>query len=264
MVNRIWQTHFGRGIVGSSSDFGVMGDRPTHPELLDWLSATFVEQGWSVKRLHKQIVMTAAYRQASTFDAETSKKDPDNLLLWRFRRHRLEGEAVRDAALQVSGLLQTKMGGPGVFAPRADVEGSRGSWSTTKIAAEANRRSIYLFVRRNSRYPMFESFDMPDTHENCSRRQQTVNVTQSLALLNDAMVLDWARAMADRVLNDAGMSRESQIQRAFRIAYGRMPSGGGATVGGEFLRTAGGPDGESGRGCEVCAGGFVPCADEFE
>ncbi len=223
MVNRIWQTHFGRGIVASSADFGTMGDRPTHPELLDYLAATFVEQGWSMKKLHKQLVMTAAYRQSGEFDASAAAKDPDNKLLWRFRRRRLEGEAVRDAGLLVSGLLNPKMGGPGVFPARPDSAALKGAWPITTIKQDLNRRSVYIFVRRNARYPLFESFDMPDTHETCSRRQQTVNVTQSLALLNDAMVLEWAKAMAARVLNDSGMSSTDQITRAFRLAYGRAP-----------------------------------------
>ena len=222
MVNRMWQSHFGRGIVGSTGDFGVMGERPTHPELLDYLSATFVEQGWSMKLLHKQMVMTAAYRQGGEFDSAAAGKDPDNKLLWRYRRRRLEGEAVRDAGLLVSGLINPKMGGPGVFPQKAEAA-KNDPLNVGEAIAEGNRRSVYVFVRRNARYPLFESFDMPDTHETCSRRQQTVNVTQSLALLNDGVVLGWADAMAARVLNDAGMSRGEQIGRAFRLAYGRAP-----------------------------------------
>jgi hypothetical protein len=115
------------------------------------------------------------------------------------------------------------MFGPGVFPPRPAGTANKGAWKLDEDPAEANRRSVYVFVRRNARYPLFESFDMPDTHESCSRRQQTVSVTQSLAMLNDDLVLDWARAMAGRVMNDAGMSADSQIERAFRLAYARAP-----------------------------------------
>ena len=117
MVNRIWHYHFGRGIVGTPSDFGLMGERPTNPQLLDYLAATFVENGWSIKKMHRLIMLSNTYQQSSAFQAEAAKVDPDNKLLWRFERRRLEGEAIRDSMLFVSGLLNTKMGGPGVYPP---------------------------------------------------------------------------------------------------------------------------------------------------
>jgi hypothetical protein len=222
-VNRIWHHHFGRGIVGTPGDFGLMGEKPTHPGLLDYLAATFTEQGWSQKKLHRMIVLSRTYQQSSVPNEKAVAADPDNKLLWRFQRRRLEGEVIRDSALATAGLLNTKMFGPGVFPPRPAGTANKGAWKADEDPAEANRRSVYVFVRRNARYPLFESFDMPDTHESCSRRQQTVSVTQSLAMLNNDLVLDWASAMAGRVMNDAGLSTDAQIERAFRLAYGRTP-----------------------------------------
>jgi hypothetical protein len=223
-VNRIWHHHFGRGIVGTPGDFGLMGERPSHPQLLDWLAATFMENGWSQKKLHKQIVLSRTYMQSAAFNEAAAKIDPENKLMWRFNRRRLEGEVIRDAALSAAGLLNTKMGGPGVFPPRPLEKSSYNIWKPDEDPLEANRRSVYVFVRRNARYPMFEAFDMPDTHESCSRRQQTVSVTQSLSLLNDDLVLNWAKAMGARARNDGGMSEDAQIERAFRIAFGRQPT----------------------------------------
>ncbi|HYO81765.1 MAG TPA: DUF1549 and DUF1553 domain-containing protein [Bryobacteraceae bacterium] len=222
-VNRIWQSHFGRGIVGTPGDFGLMGERPTHPELLDYLAAAFVQNGWSQKKLHRMIVLSRTYQQSAAFNELAAAADPENKLLWRFSRRRLEGETIRDAALATAGLLNLKQGGPGVFPPRPMDKSSYNVWKANEDPQEANRRSIYVFVRRNARYPMFEAFDMPDTHESCSRRQQTVSVTQSLTLLNDDLVVGWAQSMARRVKDDSGMTSEAQIERAFRLALGRPP-----------------------------------------
>jgi len=227
MVNRIWQGHFGTGIVGSSSDFGVMGDRPANPELLDYLAATFVEDGWSIKKMHRLILLSNAYQESSAFQADAAKADPENKLLWRFARRRLEGEVIRDSMLDAAGILNPEMGGRGVFPPLPEgiTHGSQYlAWKPEKDAAEANRRSVYVFVKRNLRYPMFEAFDFPDTHESCSRRYATVSPTQPLMLMNDELVREWSRQLASRVLNDAGLSEEQQVDRAFRIVFSRAPS----------------------------------------
>ncbi len=228
MVNRIWHYHFGRGIVATPSDFGMMGDRPTHKELLDYLAATFVENGWSVKRMHRLIMLSSAYRQSSAYQEESAQADPGNKLFWRFDRRRLEGEVIRDSMLFASGRLNLKMGGPGVFPPLpAGVSRPRSrysAWDTEKDPTEANRRSVYVFVKRNLRYPMFEAFDFPDTHESCARRYNTVTPTQSLALMNDELVLEWSRALAGRVLNDGGLPVELQIDRAYRMVHHRAPT----------------------------------------
>jgi len=227
MANRIWQDHFGRGIAASASDFGMMGERPTDPQLLDYLTATFVENGWSIKKMHRTIMLSNAYQQSSAFREDAAKVDPSNKLWWRFDRRRLEGEVIRDSMLFVSGLLNLKMGGPGVFAPLPPGISRPGSkylnWSTETDAAETHRRSAYIFVKRNLPYPMFESFDFPDTSESCARRYSTVNPGQPLALMNDEMVLQWAASLAGRVLNDGGLSPEQQVERAFRIVFDRAP-----------------------------------------
>ncbi len=224
MVNRIWHYHFGQGIVATPSDFGVMGAAPANKALLDYLAATFVEQGWSIKKMHRLILLSNTYQQSSRFNPEAAKVDPQNKLLWRFGRRRLEGETIRDAILEVSGRLNTKMGGPGVFPPLPPGVTTRGGWKKDEDPAEAQRRSIYIFVRRNTRYPMMEIFDMPDTHESCGRRNQTLTAPQALELLNNELVLEWARAFAGRILNDGGISDEAQIDRAYRLAFSRTPN----------------------------------------
>ncbi len=226
MVNRIWHYHFGKGIAGTPSDFGVMGERPTNKELLDYLSATFVENGWSMKKMHKMILSSNTWQQSSDFNAASAKVDPDNKYNWRFTRQRLEGEIIRDAMLYTAGRLNGKMGGPGVFPPLPPGVDPRGGWKKNEDTSEADRRSVYVFVRRNVRYPMFETFDMPDTHESCARRNATITSNQALDLLNNSLVFDWSKSFAERVTNDGGMSAESQIDRAYKLAYSRTPSAG--------------------------------------
>ena len=226
MVNRIWHYHFGRGIAGIPSDFGVMGERPANPALLDFLAATFVENGWSLKKMHRLILLSNTYQQSTQFNPEAAKVDPEDRLVWRYNRHRLEGEAIRDSILEASGRLNLKMGGPGVFPPLPAGVVTRGGWTKQEDPSEADRRSVYVFVRRNTRYPMFEVFDMPDTHESCPRRNATVTAPQALELLNNQLVLDWARSLAARVSNDAGLTPEGQVDRAWRFVYSRPATAG--------------------------------------
>ena len=221
MSNRIWHYHFGRGIVATPSDFGVMGERPTNKELLDYMTASFVEGGWSMKKMHKTILTSNTWQQSSAFQEEAAKIDPDNKYQWRFNRQRMEGEVIRDSMLYTAGRLNAKMGGPGVFPPLPPGVDPRGGWKKNEETSEADRRSVYVFVRRNVRYPMFETFDMPDTHESCSRRNSTITSNQALDLLNNGLVFDWSKTFADRVLNDGGMSPEAQIDRAYKLAYAR-------------------------------------------
>ena len=224
MVNRVWHHHFGRGIVETPNDFGVMGGRPSHRELLDSLAAGFMRDGWSLKKLHRRILLSKTWQQSSAHRVTAAAIDPNNRYLWRYPRHRLEGEAIRDAMLAVSGSLNTKMYGPGVFPPLPPGMVTRGGWKADEDAAESNRRSVYVFVRRNTRYPMFEAFDMPDTHESCGRRNTTVSSTQALELLNNEVVVSWAKALAARVRNDSGLTTESQVERAWKLVYSREPS----------------------------------------
>ena len=230
MVNRIWLYHFGTGIVATPGDFGRMGARPTHPELLDYLASTFVENGWSIKKMHRLILLSNTYQQSSDVQAKAAQADPDNKLLWRYNRRRLEAEAIRDSMLQVSGLLNPKMAGPGVFPTVPDgvlselsATAAAGGWGTEKDPAERNRRSVYIFVRRNLRYPMLQEFDSPNTFEVWHTRRNTVTPVQSLDILNNDLILEWATAFASRVLTDAGPAAEpwEQVDRAYRIAYGR-------------------------------------------
>ncbi len=227
MANRIWHYHFGQGIVGSPSDFGVMGERPSNPQLLDYLASSFVENGWSTKKMHRLIMLSSAYQQSSAYQAHAAEVDPHDKLVWRFERRRLEGEVIRDAMLFVGSELNMAMGGPGVYPPLPPgVSMPRSNylnWKTEKDQAEADRRSVYVFVKRNLRYPMFEAFDFPDTHEPCPRRNATVTPTQPLALMNDELVMEWSRVLASRVLNDGGLSAEQQIERAYRLVLSRAP-----------------------------------------
>ena len=223
IVNRIWQQHFGKGIVASSSDLGQTGDRPTHPELLDWLALEFVKSGWSIKHLHKVMVLTQAYQQGSEGSAGSMKLDPENRLLGHFPRRRLDGEALRDACLAVSGQLNLKAGGPSIF-PDVPAELKGSGWKPSADIAERNRRSIYVFVRRNLRYPMFSLFDSPDRSESCSRRFVTTTAPQALALLNDPTMLNFAQSLALRVLKEAGPKPENQVERLFEVALARKPT----------------------------------------
>lgn len=225
IVNRIWSYHFGRGIVPTPSDFGMKGEKPSHPELLDWLTAEFTRTGWSIKSLHRLIMASSVYQQSSRYDDSAAQIDPDNKWLWRFPRQRLEGEVIRDSALAVSGLLNPKLGGPSVFPDLPSGMPVRGGWKTSKSDSEKNRRSIYVFVRRNTRYPLFESFDMPDTHESCARRNITTSPLQALNLLNSELAITWARNFASRVLELApATTPESHIQTAYQLAFSRLPA----------------------------------------
>jgi hypothetical protein len=242
MVNRIWHYHFGRGIAATPGDFGKMGSRPTHPELLDYLAATFVEDGWSMKKLHRTILLSNTYQEASDTQTQAAANDPDNQLMWRWGRRRMEAEAVRDSMLSVSGLLNPQMGGPGVFPPvpkgtlsDLSATAAAGGWKSEKDPAQNDRRSVYVFVRRNLRYPMLQEFDSANTFESCDYRKNTVTPSQSLDLLNNDLVLDWARAFAGRVLNDSGLTPEAQVDRAFRLAYGRAATNEERKAAADFL-----------------------------
>jgi hypothetical protein len=219
MVNRLWQHHFGRGIVSTPDNFGKMGAAPTHPELLDWLAVDFMENGWSLKRLHKQIMTSATYRQNSRQTPAGNAVDPDNNLLWRMNLQRLESEIIRDSMLAVSGKLDLKMGGPAILLkPRPDGlqeisdkdPAPKGQW----------RRSLYLEARRGYPLTFLEVFDSPLMQGSCNRRINSATPLQSLTLLNDDFMLTAARALADRV---AAAKPPSQIELAYELALSRKP-----------------------------------------
>ena len=240
MVNRLWQGHFGRGLVGTSSDFGRMGDEPSHPELLDWLAAEFVARGWSLKAMHRLIVTSAAYRQSSRPRSPADREaDPDNRWLSGQNRRRLDGESIRDALLAASGRLNPALGGPGVFPPlppELTKLSSKGAiWPVSPRVADQDRRSLYVFVRRNLRYPFFEAFDRPDTNASCPKRPVTTIAPQALSLLNSPLSSEAAHALASRAGREAGQDVNSRVERAYLLALGRRPGEDERALARDFL-----------------------------
>jgi hypothetical protein len=226
IVNRVWGWHFGRGIVRTPSDFGTQGEPPTHPELLDWLSRDFLTHGWSLKHLHRRILLSSTYRMSSVASSADIEADPENRLLGHFPRRRLEGEAIRDSLLSCAGTLNPKAFGPPVVPPLGAQELSglfdaRGKWPVTRDASEHTRRSVYVLVRRTFLYPLLASFDPPEVMTSCARRVQTVVPTQALALLNSPLAREQATAFARRLLEECGDSSEKQVARAWLLAFGR-------------------------------------------
>ncbi len=225
-VNREWAAFFGHGIVRTLGDFGFQGDSPTHPELLDWLAVEFMRDGWSLKRLHKLIVMSATYRQSSRATPELLARDPGNKLLARGPRFRLEAEVIRDSALRGSGLLSDKMGGPGVHPPQPDgvMEAAYGSpkWNVD-TGEDRYRRSIYTFQKRSAPFALYNNFDAP-TGEACLARREVSNTPlQALALLNDQVFLEAARALGVTLAASAD-SVEARIRTLFRRCLTRPPT----------------------------------------
>src|SRR5438445_8955262 len=239
MVNRIWQHHFGRGIVTTLDNFGKMGATPTHPELLDWLATEFIARGWSFKQMHRLMMTSDAYQQSSQFnDAGNIAKDPENRLLWRFQIQRLEAEVVRDSILFVSGALNPAAGGPAVF-PKLAQEVletmSRGIWEREEEGPKVWRRSVYVYRKRGLPLPFFEVFDLPDQNLTCGARNVSTVPTQALTLMNDEFVLSQAKLFADRVNEGAPEDRGKQLDLAYRLALGRPPSAEEVSIGRDFL-----------------------------
>ncbi|MBM3725268.1 MAG: DUF1553 domain-containing protein [Acidobacteria bacterium] len=229
IVNRVWYWHFGRGIVATPGNLGKMGTAPSHPELLDWLATEFIRQGWSIKQIHRLIMNSETYQQASAhYDSESANKDPDNIHLWRFPVRRLEAEAIRDVILSASGKLNLEAGGPPFFPsiPPSVREGYRqGKWLLTKEEPATWRRGIYSYWKRGMKYPMFEVHDQPDQNVTAEKRNITTVPTQALTLLNNEFVLIQARHLAERVVRDsAGATDEDRIRALYRIALSRDPN----------------------------------------
>jgi hypothetical protein len=228
MVNRLWQQHFGEGIVRTPSDFGINGDRPSHPELLDYLATQFVEKKWSMKAMHKMMLLSNSYRQSTENVSHRAYAEADlkNQLLWRMNWIRLEGEEVRDSLLAVSGQLQKSSGGPGVFVSLPDdVAGGFEffKWFPSDEKQQA-RRTIYTFQRRSVMNPMIEVFDGANMSEVCSRRSTTVVPTQAFSLLNSDFTHKSARHFAERILEMAGTDVDKQLDLAFLSALARRPT----------------------------------------
>ncbi|HJT34843.1 MAG TPA: DUF1549 and DUF1553 domain-containing protein [Pirellulales bacterium] len=242
IVNRVWQNHFGCGLVDTPNDFGVNGDPPSHPELLDWLANRFVAGGWRLKSLHRLIVLSNTYRQAaSSADASHALAvDPSNRLLWRANRRRLQAEEIRDAMLAVSGKLNLKAGGASVVTPvESDLVNllyKPSQWSVTADRQEHFRRSIYLLAKRNLRLPFMEVFDQPDAQTSCARRESSTHAPQALELLNGQLANELADALAERLLREAGSEPDRQIALAFRLVASRLPNEAEAARAHNFLR----------------------------
>ncbi len=238
MVNRIWQHHFGRGLVRSTSDFGRQGELPTHPDLLDWLAASFVEKGWSMKALHRTLLLSQAYQMSSGSNPQAQDVDPDNTLLWRFHLRRLTAEELRDSMLAISGGLNPKLFGPAIYTELpsevlASSSTGKGKWGVSP-PEEARRRSVYIFARRSLRDPFQTVFDAADTDSSCPVRFSTVLPTQALTLLNSRFVNEQAAALAARLRSESASPRD-QIDRAFWLALCRPPTGPEIEEGLRFL-----------------------------
>ena len=228
IVNRVWQFHFGEGIVRTPSDFGLQGDPPTHPQLLDWLANWFIEHGWSLKKLHRLIMASNTYRMSKEWDPASGAEDPDNRLFWRVPYRRLEVEAIRDSMLAVSGRLNPQMYGPPMYpyVPPAALEGSSDPDKIWRPFDEedASRRTIYAFVKRSMIVPMLEVLDLCDTTKSAAKRINTAVATQALTLFNGEFVNRQARHLAERLVREAGPNPRDQIERAYRLAFARPPT----------------------------------------
>ncbi|MFC4313834.1 DUF1549 and DUF1553 domain-containing protein [Steroidobacter flavus] len=227
-VNRVWAQYFGRGIVNTVSDFGRAGEEPTHPELLEYLANRFVADGWSTKKLHRQILLSSVYRQSSAYREDLQSADPDNKLLGTFPRIRLDAEQIRDSLLVASGKLNETRGGPSVFPPIpatavTDNRQGRYDWRASVDESDYNRRSVYIFTKRSQPYPLLNTFDMASADVVHSKRETTTTPLQSLVLINSDAVFDWSRALAGRVLSEAGSKQSEQFERLYRILYARSP-----------------------------------------
>ena len=259
-VNRLWTFVMGQGIVNTPNDFGVNGDRPSHPQLLDWLASDFVDGGWRIKRLVREMVTSSTFRQSAHTRGQKSEVrgqrsevgastathgqrttdtphsafpnphsvDPDNRLLWRFNRQRLSAEEVRDAMLAVSGRLYEKMGGQSVIVEveedLVELLYKPSQWEVTPDRHEHDRRSIYLLAKRNLRLPFMDVFDQPDLQTSCPRRESSTHPLQALEMLNGRLANDLAETLAERLRTEAGDGPGEQVELAFRLALGRAPN----------------------------------------
>jgi hypothetical protein len=223
LVNRIWMHYFGRGLVETENDFGSQGSPPTHPELLDWLAVELMDHGWSQKHIHRLILNSAAYRQSSKVREDLATIDPNNYLLARQSRIRLDAEVVRDVGLSASGLLAEKIGGPSVFPPQPDgvmtLGQSKREWKESE-GADRYRRAMYTFFWRATPHPSLTVFDAPDAFSACTRRARSNTPLQSLTLLNDKAQFEFAQALAQRLINEE-KSTEARIQRGFEYCFSR-------------------------------------------
>jgi hypothetical protein len=224
LVNRVWRHHFGAGLVDTPSDFGTQGERPTHPELLDWLASEFMSRGWKLKELHRLICMSRAYRQSSRPDSEGLRIDADGRWLWRYSPRRLEAEAIRDSILFASGSLDFKMGGPGVNVYKPSSKPNTIEWEPRESPGpETWRRTIFLLRARGADDGMFKPFDVPDCGQVRAKRNTSTTPLQAMNLLNSPFIIEQSQRMATRVQREAGGDLARQIERVFALTLAREP-----------------------------------------
>jgi hypothetical protein len=228
-VNRIWQADFGRGLVETDNDFGTQGSPPSHPELLDWLACELMDSGWSLKHIHRLIVTSAAYRQSSRVRPEGRAVDPNNRLLWRQSRLRLDAELIRDTALLCSGLLAERIGGPSVFPPQPDGVMTLGQMKrpwTVSTGPDRFRRGIYTYLWRATPFPFLTTFDAPGGVQACTRRLRSNTPLQALTLLNDPAMIEIARGLAARIIRECPepSTDNGRIDHVFTLCLGREPA----------------------------------------
>jgi hypothetical protein len=242
LVNRVWLSHFGTGIVNTPNDFGTHGERPSHPGLLDFLALELLKYEWQLKPLHKLIMMSEAYQQSSRTPTSelASKLDPANRLLWKYSHRRLQAEELRDALLAVSGRLNKKMFGESIMLPvekeMVDLLYDPKQWTVTEDTAEHDRRSVYLVAKRNLRLPFMEAFDQPTLQISCAKRESSTHAPQALELMNGATTNQLAIAFAERLKQEFGDNPQKQIERAWQLTTGRSPHSDEAKLALEFLR----------------------------
>jgi len=227
MVNRIWQHHFGEGLVRTPSNFGKMGEKPSHPDLLDWLAVEFIERGWSVKQMHRLMMTSQAYQMSSDDIAANVSIDPENRFFWRMPRVRLEAEIIRDQMLAVAGNLDRTLGGPCIYPfidPKLFQSSTKRTWPGKPDDDPSTwRRSLYIYSKRSIRYPLFETFDQPNLINSCERRNRSTIAPQALLLMNNNFVIQESKHFAERLRREAGESASGQVLLGYRLALGRPP-----------------------------------------
>jgi hypothetical protein len=222
MVNRLWRWHFGKGIVPSTDNFGRLGERPTNQPLLDWLAVRFIEQGWSMKQMHALIMQSNSYRMSSRYDAAANESDPENTLLWRFPRLRLDAESIRDAIMSVSGGLDVEHAGGSILSYK-DRQYVANTSKRGGVDYDRNLRAVYIPVVRSSMYELFSAFDLPDPAVPQGDRDSTIVAPQALFMLNGSVVLGHSRTMAQSLLQMAGNDTD-RIRAAYERSFSRPPS----------------------------------------
>ncbi len=254
MVNRLWQHHFGEGIVRTPSNFGKLGEQPLHPELLDWLASQFVAKGWSMKAMHRLMMNSQLYQMSSDDNMADLGIDPENRYFWRMPRERVEAEVLRDEILAVAGTLDRKLGGPCIYpfiAPDIFQGSSHRTWAGKPDDDPSTwRRSLYVFSKRSIRYPLFEAYDQPNLINTCDRRNRSTIAPQALLLMNNNFVITQAKYFAERLQKEAGADAGAQVDRAFLLALGRPPKPTERTASIAFIQA------KPGRLAEFCQAMF--------